>query len=180
MTVEEQIAHIVDAYEGERFTADPSDLGGPSRWGVTLRTLQAYRRTLRGDPTLVLTAADVETMTRAEAIDIGVSLYATRSGLRFILHDGLRFVALDYAWHAGTRAAICALQRAVGVEVDGIFGPVSQDAVNGHANPVQLGARVLAIRSEALIAQVHAHESQRRLALGWWARITSNARQLAA
>lgn len=176
----DQIGFIVDAFEGDVFTDDPADPGGATRFGVTLRTLQFYRRRLTGNAALVVTAADVAAMTRAEAIDIGVSIFAVESGLAFILDPRVRFVALDYAFHAGWDAAIRALQTASGVVVDGRFGPLSQNAVNRHPSPVQLGLQVLTRRAEAMQRQLRAKPLMQKFTLGWWARITTNQQQLAA
>ncbi len=176
----DQIAFILDTFEGDVFTDDAADPGGATRYGVTQRTLQFYRRQLTGHATLVVTAADVAAMTRAEAIDIGVAIFAVESGLAHILDPRVRFVALDYAFHAGWVPAIQALQTAVGVAIDGRFGPLSQNAVNRHPLPVQLGLQVLTRRADAMQRQLRARPAMRKFALGWFARITANQRQLAA
>lgn len=181
MTTHEIIGRIIDAFEGDVFTEDPHDPGGPTRYGVTLRTLQYYRRRITGNDALVCTAEDVRTLSRGEAIDIGVSIFAGESQLGLILDPRLRFVALDYAFHAGWVPAIRALQAAAGVTVDGIFGPISQNAVNRHPSPVQLGLRVLTTRAEAMHRLLRQRPAMReRFTLGWWVRLTVNQRQLAA
>jgi len=180
MDLVDQIGFILDTFEGEVFSNDGADPGGATRYGITQRTLQYYRRALTGNPALVVTAADVATMTRGEAIDIGVSIFAVESGLALILDARLRFVAVDYAFHAGWDAAIRALQAGVGVAVDGHFGPISQNAVNRHPSPVQLGLQVLTRRADAMQRQLRAHPRMQKFTLGWWARITTNQRQLAA
>lgn len=178
--VRDQIAFILDTFEGDVFTDDAADPGGATRYGVTQRTLQFYRRRLTSNDALIVTAADVAAMTRAEAIDIGESVFAVESGLAFILDARVRFIALDYAFHAGWVPAIKALQTAVGVTVDGIFGPVSQNAVNTNGAPVQVGLKVLTRRAEAMQRQLRAHPQMQKFTLGWWARLTTNQRQLAA
>lgn len=176
----EQVGFILDTFEGDVFTDDPADPGGATRYGITQRTLQYYRRRLTGNNALEVKAADVAAMTRGEAIDIGVSIFAVESGLAHILDARVRFVALDYAFHAGWVPAIRALQTAVGVAVDGQFGPLSQNAVNRHPAPVQLGLQVLTRRAEAMQRQLRAKPAMQKFTLGWWARITTNQRQLAA
>lgn len=60
------IAHIIDgviARESPRFTNDPRDSGGPTKFGITLSTLAAYRK-------VSVTAADVEELKRDEAVAI--------------------------------------------------------------------------------------------------------------
>lgn len=176
----DQIGFILDTFEGDVFTDDAADPGGATHYGITQRTLQFYRRELSGNPGLLVTAADVAAMTRGEAVDIGVSVFAVESGLAFIIDARVRFVALDYAFHAGWVPAIKALQAAVGVAVDGHFGPISQNAVNLHRAPVQLGLKVLTRRAEAMQKQLRTTPAMQKYALGWWARITTNQRLLAA
>lgn len=176
----DQVGFILDTFEGDVFTDDAADPGGATRYGVTQRTLQYYRRRLTGNDALVVTAQDVAAMTRAEAIDIGESIFAVESGLAYIIDARVRFIALDYAFHAGWVPAIKALQAAVGVTVDGIFGHVSQNAVNTNRAPVTLGLKVLTRRAEAMQRQLRARPQMQKFALGWFARITTNQRLLAA
>jgi lysozyme family protein len=179
--IREQVAWIIDRFEGgATFTDDPFDRGGATKYGVTQLALRDYRSRLTGNPALTVTAADVRNLERSEALDIGVTVYGVDSGLVFILDPRVRLVALDYAFHSGPVRAIKALQDAVGVTVDGIFGPVSQDAVNRHHNPVQLGTQVLTRRSELMQRLIEADATQRKYTLGWWKRITANQRILAA
>ncbi|MGE0450583.1 MAG: glycosyl hydrolase 108 family protein [Vicinamibacterales bacterium] len=180
MTTEEIVGCIIDRFEGHTFTNDPADPGGATKFGVTLRALTDYRRKKSGNPTLVVTADDVRAMTRGEAVDVLMTAYAVGTCLVFILDERLRFVVIDYAVHAGPAAAIAALQRGVGVKVDGLFGPISQDAVNRHANAVQLGAYVLAARAEAMQRLMAARPAMQKYQGGWFARIIANMRQLAA
>ena len=177
----DQVAFVIDTFEGDVFTDDASDPGGATRYGVTQRTLQYYRRRLTGNESLIVTAADVASLTRGEAIDIGESIFAVESGLAFIIDARVRFIAIDYAFHAGWVPAIKALQASVGTAVDGVFGPVSQNAVNTSHTPVALGLKVLTRRAEAMQRQLRATPAMReRYTLGWWVRITTNQRMLAA
>lgn len=180
-TLQEQVQFILDSFEGDVFTNDAADPGGPTRFGITLRTLQYYRRKITGNQSIVCTAEDVRTLSRGEAVDIGVTVFAVESGLAFILDPRVRFVALDYAFHAGWVPSIKALQAVCGVPVDGIFGPVSQDAVNRHRSPLQLGLQVLTRRAEAMQALLQKKPAMKAAyAFGWWKRITTNQRLLAA
>lgn len=70
--------------EGDYYTNDPADLGGPTKYGITLRTLHQYR----GKP---CTAEDVQALTEQEARDIYAYLYvkpfeATYGGDPDLLH----------------------------------------------------------------------------------------------
>lgn len=180
MSTDEIVGAIIDRFEGHTYTNDPADAGGATRYGITLRALTRYRRKKSGDASLVVTAEDVRDLTRGEAVDVLVTAYAVEPGLVFILDERLRFVVLDYAVHAGPSAAITALQTCVGVKVDGLFGPVSQNAVNRHANPVQLGVALLARRSEAMQRLIAARPAMLKYQGGFFNRVIANMRQLAA
>lgn len=54
--------------EGSKFTNDPDDRGGPTKYGITLATLQQVRGAS-------MTAHDVQELTEAEARDIYEQLY---------------------------------------------------------------------------------------------------------
>lgn len=181
MTLDEQIGFIVDRFEGgDTFTDDPRDPGQATKFGVTRATLEAYRREKTGDYRLIVTADDVRQLERGEALDVIQTAIVVPSGVVFILHDGLRFVVIDYALHSSPDTAVRALQQLAGVKVDGVFGPISQNAVNRHPNPVQLGAQLVARRGESMQRQI-AHDP--RLAgyrSGWFNRIVTNLRLLAA
>lgn len=62
MSVDAIIEGVV-ARESEKYTNRATDSGGPTKYGITLRTLSRYRR-------FPMTAADVEALTRPEAVTI--------------------------------------------------------------------------------------------------------------
>ncbi|HEY6927442.1 MAG TPA: glycosyl hydrolase 108 family protein [Steroidobacteraceae bacterium] len=69
MTISDPIGASIDrvlAEESGKFTNDPNDAGGPTKWGITLAELADFR----GHPVAV---SDVEALTREEAWSI---LYA--------------------------------------------------------------------------------------------------------
>lgn len=62
-----KIAAEIVGREGDRYTDHPADLGGPTKFGITLRTLRSLKPWA--------TEHDVQRLTRDEAIDIYVTLY---------------------------------------------------------------------------------------------------------
>ena len=66
-TVDQIIADVIKR-EGSKYTNDPTDRGGPTKYGITLRTLQAWRRS-QGQ-TRKLQPHDVKILTREEAVAI--------------------------------------------------------------------------------------------------------------
>jgi lysozyme family protein len=125
---------------GGAYTNDPRDPGGPTRWGVTLAALSAYR----GRP---CTAQDVMNLTQAEASDV------IRRGYWFPvagdqLPAGVDLVAFDCAVNQGPGHAVQWLQRAAGAVADGVMGPATLAKV-ASADPVFL---INAFKAERLLA----------------------------
>lgn len=109
---------LVDAWEGgAAYTDRPDDAGGPTRHGVTLATLTAWRKT-------PCTPADVQALTAAEASAIRHGLYwAKVQGDQ--LPAGLDLMVYDMAINMGPATAAKALQTVLGLTVDGVIGPVT-------------------------------------------------------
>lgn len=179
MTTEEIVARIIDRYEGDIFTEDPVDTGGATKYGITLRTLRYYRRRVAGDPSLDVTVADVRALGRGEAIDCGVTVFASETYLDLISDWRLRYAGLDYAFHSGWVPAIRSLQRACGgLVVDGVFGPKSQQAVAQHRIPTLLGLKIATARAELMQDLIRRKPTQKKFAFGWWVRVTDVQRVL--
>lgn len=113
---EEQLLDETIRREGSRYTNRPSDLGGPTKYGITLRTLRAER----GNQ---VTAADVEALTEAEARAIYRSAYIRRPGFHLVADERLRALLIDYGINSGQATAVKVLQQAVGAMPDGVLGP---------------------------------------------------------
>jgi lysozyme family protein len=174
MTTIEQVTWIIRAFEGDLFTDDPIDTGGATKYGITLRTLAAYR----GQPT---TKEDVRNLTEPEAVSIGVAIFAEESGLGEIAWEDLRLVCLDYAFHSGWVPAIKALQRAIGgVLVDGVWGPQTQIAVNRLADDHPTAQAICTDREVRMQARIRQQPDQKKYAVGWWTRVTTVRQQLHA
>lgn len=111
------------AHEGG-YVNHPNDPGGPTKYGITLAV---YRE--NGHPGA--TAQDVQAMTQAEAR----AIYRRRywDVLRGDdLPAGLDYAVFDYGVNSGPARAAKALQRLLGVTVDGRIGPVTLTAVRGR------------------------------------------------
>lgn len=104
--------------EGERFVQEDRTC---SRFGVTLEALADWRGSRQ-------TADDVKALTREEATAFYRWLL-TRSRIDQIGPLLLRDTVFDIAVHSGTGRAVHWLQRALGVEDDGLLGPQTLAAV---------------------------------------------------
>lgn len=122
--IEDMTAEIVRREGG--FVNDPDDPGGATNFGVTIHTLRALRGTA--------TAADVKTLTEAEAIAIFKDQYFKRPKIDQ-LPAALQATVYDMQVNAGGNA-IKILQRlaaefGVKLAVDGVLGPKSIGAIEG-------------------------------------------------
>ena len=114
------IFKIIEA-ESPRYTNNPNDRGGPTKFGITLATL-------RGEPGYEhATANAVEHLTRVEA----ESIYARRYAAPYTALSStviFNFVVNGAVQH-GASGMNKIIQRAVKVHVDGILGTGSWAAI---------------------------------------------------
>lgn len=140
------------SYEGG-YIQDPRDPGGETKFGISKR---AYPM------------EDIKGMTLDRAKVIYRRDYWGAAGCD-TLPAGLRLHVFDLAVHSGVRAAIKALQRAVGEAPDGILGPRTLLAVDSM--PVQrVVARLTAERMQ-LITALGSFDIYGR---GWVRRLAAN------
>lgn len=100
-------------YEGH-YTNDPRDPGGPTKFGVTQKTLAAWRKK-------PVSADDVKNMVVTEARAIFKAQYWDQCG-GDQLPSGVDFAVVDMAYNSGPGRAVQTLQRVLGVKVDGVAG----------------------------------------------------------
>lgn len=128
-----QIAEEIVAREGG-YVNDPADPGGATNHGVTLGTLRALGRDVTGDG--AVNEADVQALSRDEAVDIFLKQYFQRPGL-FLLPEALQPSVFDMYVNAGMMA-VKLLQRvlkAAGYPLrdDGVIGPATLTATCSEA-----------------------------------------------
>lgn len=99
----------------------PLDSGGLTKWGVTQRTYDNYRRTTGRDLAPVTEMDNVE-MRAIYREDYWDPIHGDE------LPERLAECVFDMAVNSGVSAAKRTLQRAVGVPVDGIIGPRTLEA----------------------------------------------------
>lgn len=113
-----------------RYTARSSDRGGPTKGGITLATLAAWRRR-------PVTAAEVEALEETEVRTIYRARYIEEPGFAGIANPELRELVIDSGVNHGPARAAAWLQDAVNdlagrpmLKVDGKVGPATLAAVN--------------------------------------------------
>lgn len=130
---DDQILDAILEREGG-YTDLPEDPGGPTNMGITQATLSLWRRR-------AVSAADVQNLTRLEALAIYRRRYLTDTGLAGISSPALRAFALDCAVQHGPLQAVRILQRVLGgLVLDGVLGPKTRAALEA-AEPRRLLVR---------------------------------------
>lgn len=118
-----------------------ADSGGPTNWGITLKTLQR----VRNNPNL--TSEDVKRLTKDEARMIYQKEYIEVPGYTMIPNDRLKVQLIDFGVNSGPARATKALQRVIGVKDDGQIGPVTLAALTrfgySKANNLVMRERIL-------------------------------------
>lgn len=121
MTEDDIIDAIITREGGYSNRAE--DSGGPTNFGITIRTLCNFRRDF------TLTAADVKNMRRAEAVAIYRDEYIRAPGFDAITDPHLRAHVIDFGVLHGQGTAAMALQKVLGVRQDAIIGPQTLAAI---------------------------------------------------
>ncbi|ULQ45885.1 hypothetical protein JN531_012320 [Flagellatimonas centrodinii] len=136
VTVDGIIDDILRA-EGEAYTDDPADSGGPTKWGVTQKALAAHR----GRP---VTPAEVAALTRAEAVEVYRQRYYHGPGLHRLGQHSMRIAAevMDSGVNVGPARAVGWLQRVLnGMNNGGTWYPdMAEDGQCGPMTAASLAA----------------------------------------
>lgn len=162
MSIDAIIDEIIKREGG--FTDHPKDLGGPTKYGITLEILSFWRK---GE---VVTINDVKKLTVNEAKRIYYAIYVLRPGFHMIKDDDIRALVVDCAVHHGVLRAVKWLQEAAGVDADGIIGPKTISAVN-QVHPGVLYCKILEKRAMFFGEIISGDHSQAAFAKGWMRRL---------
>jgi lysozyme family protein len=154
MTFDEAFEKLI-GHEGG-YVNNRADPGGETKYGISKR---AYP------------GEDIPNLTLDRAKAIYLRDYWGPAGCD-ALPDAMRLQVFDMAVNAGVRAAVKALQRAVGETVDGALGPLTLQAVQSM-QPARLVARFNGARLAMLADDVNWPAFGR----GWARRIADNLGQ---
>ncbi|MBP7340452.1 glycosyl hydrolase 108 family protein [Niveispirillum sp.] len=137
-----------------QYTDHPADRGGPTKGGITLATLSAWRRR-------PVKAEDVRALGEAEARAIYAERYITAPRFDQINDPALRGLVIDAGVLSGPGQAAKWLQLAVGAKADGIIGPATLAAIARRpANAIRLAFTAARVRFFGDLVQQNANARQ--------------------
>lgn len=170
MTVNDIIANIVKVEGG--FVNDGDDRGGPTKYGITQRTLSAWRGG-------TVSVQAVEALTVAEASEIYRRRYVEDPGFAGVQNPLIRAFLCDSGVHHGPRRPTRWLQRLLAVKADGSCGKKTRHAINSLGEFAQLTVylKLVAFRvklmGRIITADWRKGGNQAKYAAGWLKRAVS-------
>lgn len=148
------------------FVDHPDDRGGPTKYGITQRTLSAYLGRQAA-------AADIRALTRETARDIYWNRFVKGNNLHLVDDPWLRELLIDATVLWGPDDTIPWLQEAAGVTADGVLGPVTARAVNTDESD-DIGIRVVVSWIRRHGERVQESPDQIAFIEGWLRRATQH------
>lgn len=145
------------------YTDKPNDRGGPTKGGITLKTLQAYYKR-------PATVEELKALPEATARSIYEFMFITGPGFNRILDSRVRDYLIDIGVTSSPARAVRFLQYCLaGLKQDGELGPITERAANA-AEPRSLLLRLVARRATMMAADVQNNPEQLENIEGWIAR----------
>jgi len=121
----EEILESVLVWEGhDKITDDENDAGGLTRWGITAKTLGAWKKI----PAAEITISHMKNLSKSDAAEIYLSEYYKATGCNK-LGRALALCVFDTAVNLGVPKSARMLQSLVGAKQDGHIGPKTIKAV---------------------------------------------------
>jgi lysozyme family protein len=164
VTVAQLLDEILDREGG--FVDHPNDSGGPTKFGITQRTLQEWRHPVP------VRREDVERLERDEAFAILRCRYLEAPGFLAIADERLRAFVVDFGVNSGPDRATRVLQAALGVTVDGVLGAKTKRALEVRGASVDLFRAVFAGRMQFLAWLAIERPKDRDFLNGWINRLS--------
>jgi lysozyme family protein len=180
--VVQRIIFKIIEIEGDAYTNDPNDSGGPTKYGITHETLARFRKV----PSV--TAAQVAALTEAEAIACYEWLYVLEPEFNLLLEvsEVIAHEVIDTGVNCGQGTAATFLQRCLNIfnnqqklyadlKVDGDCGPATVRALKAYV--AARGALGITILNRALNCLQGSHyvtlserrEKDEKFTFGWFA-----------
>ena len=165
--VEKLIPHILKWEGGNKFTNDPLDRGGATKYGITLNTLISNHYDVNKDGKV--NVDDVKALQLDDFKKILKLNYWDKWKADDIINQSLANLLVDWLWGSG-KYGIIIPQRLLGVPADGIVGMKTINALNS-ANQRALYNKVWEARRQFYYNIVKSNPSQKKWLNGWLNRL---------
>jgi lysozyme family protein len=126
VTADQWLDDVLEKEGWPAYTNRAADRGGPTKGGITLKTLRSWRA-WSADTLPVPTEEDLKVLDRSEARDIFRFWYLTPWGF-MDADDPLVALCADWSVTSGPDDPTKALQQALGLAADGHIGPKTRGA----------------------------------------------------
>ena len=163
----EQFANRLLRLEGG-FVNNPSDKGGPTKYGVILSTWKqyGYDKDRDGD----IDVEDLKKITTDDAKQIAKKIFWDFFKADQIKNQSVAEIIVDWAYNSGRVVAAKKVQQILKVPVDGDFGRITLQAIN-KANQASLFEAIKASRAQYYQKIVENNPSQLIFLRGWMNRL---------
>lgn len=165
--IDKLIPHILKWEGGNKYTNDPLDRGGATKYGVTIGTLQGLKYDTNRDGKV--SVDDVKTLQLDDFKRILKSQYWDRWKADKINNQSLANLLVDWLWGSGVNG-IKIPQRLLGVPADGKVGNVTINALNA-SNQRIIYNKVWEARRQFYYNIVANNPSQSKWLKGWLNRL---------
>ncbi len=167
----EAIVVEVINFETDKYTNRASDGGGPTKYGITGRTLRDWRRSnaMHVPTNGASIESAIQALSRKEAVEIYINRFIKEPRFAEINNFNLRHLVVDTGVLHGRRRAARWLQRVVEVKTDGFVGPNTLDAINwrDQHGATEVYKKLLARRYTGFADYVQSQPSQLVFLEGW-------------
>jgi lysozyme family protein len=159
------LAPFILKWEGG-FSNNPDDLGGATNKGITLATLTMYRKIKGGvTPSVV----DLQNISNEEWTDVLKMIFWDKWLADNIKNQSVANMLVDWVWTSGSYG-IKIPQSLIGVDIDGIVGQDTLNAVN-MADANALFQKLKIARLQYINRICVSHPSNLKFKQGWIDRI---------
>jgi lysozyme family protein len=156
--------------EGEKYTNDPVDTAGATKYGIIIADLKEFNLDKNGDKKY--TAEDVKALTLEDAKVIYKKMYWDYFKADNINNQSLAEYIVDGAINQGRGTIAKYVQQIIGVTADGIVGSKTLEAINAYDSK-ELFNKLKAKREDKYHRIVANNPSQKRFIKGWINRLNS-------
>ena len=166
-----KVIHLQEG--GSKFTNDPDDPGGATKYGISLRFLKGTGSDGDIDNDGDIDINDVKSLDENLANELYKTYFWNKMNLSLINNDLLKLHLLSHGVNAGTSTAVKILQRILGLTVDGKLGKVTAIAANAYKDQAKLVQGYASARKVYYDNIVVKNPTLKKYIKGWYNRVDS-------